>query len=247
MIRIPKDGTVQRVVVVIPTYNEAENLPLLVPRVLEQDPRIEILVVDDNSPDGTGKLADELAASTGRVQVLHRPQKQGLGAAYRAGIRRALDLGADAVVQMDADFSHPPETLPELLREIENHDVVLGSRYLNGITVVNWPIERILISYFGNWYARKVTGLRISDTTGGFRCMRREILEQIAFERIRADGYSFQIELNYRFQKRGARVKEIPFFFLDRRRGTSKLSLRIGLEALWIVWWLRLADLTGRL
>jgi dolichol-phosphate mannosyltransferase len=238
---------VQRVVVVIPTYNEAENLPLLVPRVLEQDPRITILVVDDNSPDGTGKLADELAASTGRVQVLHRAQKQGLGAAYRAGIRRALDLGADVVVQMDADFSHPPETLPELLREIESHDVVLGSRYLDGITVVNWPIERILISYFGNWYARKVTGLRISDTTGGFRCMRRELLEQIPFERIRADGYSFQIEMNYRFQKRGARVKEIPFFFLDRRRGTSKLTLRIGLEALWIVWWLRLADLIGRL
>jgi dolichol-phosphate mannosyltransferase len=238
---------VQRVVVVIPTYNEAENLPLLVPRVLEQDPRITILVVDDNSPDGTGKLADELAASTGRVQVLHRAQKQGLGAAYRAGMRRALDLGADVVVQMDADFSHPPETLPDLLREIESHDVVLGSRYLDGITVVNWPIERILISYFGNWYARKVTGLRISDTTGGLRCMRRELLEQIPFERIRADGYAFQIELNYRFQRRGARVKEIPFFFLDRRRGTSKLTLRIGLEALWIVWWLRLADLTGRL
>jgi len=237
---------VQRVVVVIPTYNEAENLPLLIPRVLEQDARITILVVDDNSPDGTGKLADELAASTGRVQVLHRAQKQGLGAAYRAGIRRALDLGADVVVQMDADFSHPPETLPELLREIESHDVVLGSRYLDGITVVNWPIERILISYFGNWYARKVTGLRISDTTGGFRCMRRELLEEIDFERIRADGYSFQIELNYRFQRRGARVKEIPFFFLDRRRGTSKLTLRIGLEALWIVWWLRLTDLIGR-
>ena len=236
-----------RVVVVIPTYNEAENLPLLVPRVLEQDPRISILVVDDSSPDGTGKLADELAASTQRVQVLHRTKKQGLGAAYRAGIRRALDLGADAVVQMDADFSHPPETLPELLREVERHDVVLGSRYLDGITVVNWPIERILISYFGNWYARTVTGLRISDTTGGFRCMRRTLLERIDFEHIRADGYSFQIELNYRFQHAGARVKEIPFFFLDRRRGTSKLTLRIGLEALWIVWWLRLADLTGRL
>ncbi len=238
---------VQRVIVVIPTFNEAENLPLLVPRVLEQDPRIEILVVDDSSPDGTGKLADELAAATGRLHVLHRTQKQGLGPAYRAGIRRALDLGADAVVQMDADFSHPPETLPILLREIESHDVVLGSRYLDGITVVNWPIERILISYFGNWYARKVTGLRISDTTGGFRCMRRATLEAIEFERIRADGYSFQIEMNYRFQKLGARVKEIPFFFLDRRRGTSKLTLRIGLEALWIVWWLRLADLTGRL
>jgi dolichol-phosphate mannosyltransferase len=215
--------------------------------VLEQDPRLEVLVVDDASPDGTGKLADELAAASPRVHVLHRSAKQGLGPAYRAGFRRALELGADAVVQMDADFSHPPEALPDLLREIESHDVVLGSRYLDGITVVNWPIERILISYFGNWYARKVTGLRISDTTGGFRCMRREALEGIGFERIRADGYSFQIEMNYRFQRRGLRVKEIPFFFLDRRRGTSKLTLRIGLEALWIVWWLRLADLTGRL
>jgi dolichol-phosphate mannosyltransferase len=238
---------VQRAVVVIPTYNEAENLPLLVPRVLEQDPRLHVLVVDDDSPDGTGKLADELAARQARVHVLHRSAKQGLGPAYRAGIRRALELGADAVVQMDADFSHPPEALPDLLREIESHDVVLGSRYLDGITVVNWPIERILISYFGNWYARKVTGLRISDTTGGFRCMRREALLQIGFEKIRADGYAFQIEMNYRFQKRGLRIKEIPFFFLDRRRGTSKLTLRIGLEALWIVWWLRLADLAGRL
>jgi dolichol-phosphate mannosyltransferase len=243
----PEGRFVQRVVVVIPTYNEAENLPLLVPRVLEQDPRLEVLVVDDASPDGTGKLADELAATSPRVHVLHRSAKQGLGPAYRAGFRRALELGADAVVQMDADFSHPPQALPDLLREIEGHDVVLGSRYLDGITVVNWPIERILISYFGNWYARKVTGLRISDTTGGFRCMRREALEGIGFERIRADGYSFQIEMNYRFQRLGLRVKEIPFFFLDRRRGTSKLTLRIGLEALWIVWWLRLADLTGRL
>ena len=237
----------QRIIVVIPTYNEAENLPLLVPRILEQDPRLEVLVVDDASPDGTGKIADDLALATGRVHALHRSQKQGLGPAYRAGLRRALDLGADAVLQMDADFSHPPDAIPTLLREIETHDVVLGSRYLNGITVVNWPIERILISYFGNWYARKVTGLRISDTTGGFRCIRRELLESIGFERIRANGYAFQIEMNYRFQKRGARIKEVPFFFLDRTRGTSKLSVRIGLEALWIAWWLRLADRLGRL
>jgi dolichol-phosphate mannosyltransferase len=148
---------------------------------------------------------------------------------------------------MDADFSHPPDAIPLLLREIESHDVVLGSRYLNGITVVNWPIERILISYFGNWYARRVTGLRISDTTGGFRCIRRELLEKIGFDRIRANGYAFQIEMNYRFQKHSARIKEVPFFFLDRTRGTSKLSFRIGLEALWIAWWLRLADLFGRL
>jgi dolichol-phosphate mannosyltransferase len=237
----------QRIIVVIPTYNEAENLPLLVPRVFEQDPRLEVLVVDDASPDGTGKLADDLALASGRVHVLHRTEKQGLGPAYRAGLRRALELGADAVLQMDADFSHPPDAIPLLLREIESHDVVLGSRYLNGITVVNWPIERILISYFGNWYARRVTGLRISDTTGGFRCIRRELLEKIGFDRIRANGYAFQIEMNYRFQKHSARIKEVPFFFLDRTRGTSKLSFRIGLEALWIAWWLRLADLFGRL
>jgi dolichol-phosphate mannosyltransferase len=237
----------QRIIAVIPTYNEAENLPLLVPRVLEQDPRLEVLVVDDDSPDGTGKIADELALASGRVHVLHRSQKQGLGPAYRAGLRRALELGADAVVQMDADFSHPPDAIPTLLREIETSDVVLGSRYLNGITVVNWPIERILISYFGNWYVRKVTGVRITDTTGGFRCIRRALLEKVGFERIRANGYAFQIELNYRFQKQGARIQEVPFFFLDRTRGASKLTVRIGLEALWIAWWLRLADLFGRL
>ena len=236
-----------RGIVVIPTYNEVENLPLIVPEVLEQDPRLEVLVVDDNSPDGTGGLADELAGSNDRVHVLHRPEKQGLGPAYRAGLRKALDLGADFVIQMDADFSHPPEILKVLVAEIEHHDVVLGSRYLNGITVVNWPIERILISYFGNWYARKITGLKITDATGGLRCVRRELLEKMGFERIKANGYAFQIEMNYRFVKCGARIKEIPFFFLDRTRGTSKLTLKIGLEALWLIWRLRIADAFGRL
>jgi dolichol-phosphate mannosyltransferase len=236
-----------RVLVVIPTYNEAENLPLLVPKVLERDARLEVLVVDDDSPDGTGRIADELAAREPRIHVLHRTAKAGLGAAYRAGLRRALDLGADFVVQMDADFSHPPEALSLLLEEIEQHDVVLGSRYLNGITVVNWPIERILISYFGNWYVRKVTGLPISDTTGGFRCIRSELLARTDFERIRSTGYAFQVELNYRFVKSGARIKEIPFFFVDRTRGESKLSLGIAVEALWIAWWLRIAHAIGRL
>jgi dolichol-phosphate mannosyltransferase len=238
---------VSRAIVVVPTYNEAENLPLLVPKILERDPRLEILVVDDDSPDGTGRIADELVAREPRVHVLHRTAKAGLGAAYRAGLRRALELGADFVIQMDADFSHPPEALTELLREIEEHDVVLGSRYLDGITVVNWPIERILISYFGNWYVRKVTGLPITDTTGGFRCIRAELLERIDFERIRSTGYAFQVELNYRFVKRRARIKEIPFFFVDRTRGDSKLSLGIAVEALWIAWWLRIADAIGRL
>jgi dolichol-phosphate mannosyltransferase len=236
-----------RAIVVIPTYNEAPNLPLLVPSVLAQDERIEVLVVDDDSPDGTGKLADELARSDARVHVLHRSAKQGLGEAYREGLARALELGADVVLQMDADFSHPPDALPQMLSEIESHDVVLGSRYLTGITVVNWPIERILLSYFGNWYARRVTGLPVSDATGGFRCIRRELLQRIGIEQIRSNGYAFQIELNYRIVRQGARIKELPFFFVDRTRGSSKLGLRIGLEALWIVWWLRLASLLGRI
>jgi len=236
-----------RVIAVVPTYNEIENLPLLLPQILQQDPRIEVLVVDDDSPDGTGKWAEEVSANEPRVHVLHRAAKEGLGKAYRAGLRMALDLGADFVIQMDADFSHPPETLRTMLAEIEDHDVVMGSRYLHGITVVNWPIERILLSYFGNRYARLITGLPITDMTGGFRCMRRSLLERIGLERIRSDGYAFQIEMNYRFFRQGARVKEIPFFFLDRTRGTSKLTLRIGLEALWVVWWLRIAGWLGRL
>lgn len=236
-----------RCIVVIPTYNEAENLPLLVPAVLAQDERLEVLIVDDDSPDGTGKRADDLALASPRVQVLHRPAKQGLGPAYRAGIARALELGADWVVQMDADFSHPPAMLTKMLEQIERHDVVSGSRYLEGITVVNWPIERILISYFGNAYVRRVTGLRITDTTGGFRFMRRELLERIGIEHVRANGYGFQIELNYRMAQAGARVLEIPFFFSDRRRGTSKLSWRIGFEAIWIAMRLRVADALGLL
>jgi dolichol-phosphate mannosyltransferase len=238
---------VSRVIVVVPTYNEAENLPLLIPQILGRDARLEVLVVDDGSPDGTGTIADESAAQDSRVHVLHRTTKGGLGAAYRAGLRHALDLGADFVIQMDADFSHPPDALNTLLAEIEDHDVVLGSRYLKGITVVNWPIERILVSYFGNWYARRVTGLPISDTTGGFRCIRAQLLQRVGFERIRSTGYAFQIELNYRFVRAGARIKEVPFFFVDRTRGDSKLNMRIGLEALWIVWWLRVADALGRL
>ncbi len=236
-----------RGIVVIPTYNEAENLPLIVPEVLAQDERLEVLVVDDDSPDGTGKIADELAASEDRVHVLHRPGKEGLGPAYRAGFARALALGADVIFQMDADFSHPPATIGTMLSELEDCDVVQGSRYLNGITVVNWPIERILISYFGNEYSKRITGLRLTDTTSGFRCIRRSLLERIPLDRIRSNGYAFQIEMNYHFMKRKARVKEIPFFFLDRTRGLSKLTPRIGLEALWMVWWLRIADALGRI
>lgn len=236
-----------RVIVIVPTYNEVENLALIATEILAQDTRIEVLVVDDNSPDGTGKVADELGEQTGRVHALHRPEKQGLGAAYRAGLSEALRLGADIVIQMDADFSHPPATIKEMLTEIEDHDIVTGSRYVNGITVVNWPIERILISHFANVYARFITGLSLTDATGGFRCIRRELLERIGFERIHSDGYAFQIEMNYRFDKYGARIKELPFFFVDRTRGESKLSLSIAFEALWVVWWLRIANALGRI
>jgi len=178
---------------------------------------------------------------------MHRPRKEGLGPAYRDGITRALELGADCVVQMDADFSHPPAMLPAMLDDIASYDVVSGSRYLEGITVVNWPIERILISYFGNAYVRRVTGLAVTDTTGGFRCMRREMLERISIQHVRANGYAFQIELNYRLARANARVKEIPFFFSDRRRGASKLTWQIGFEAVWIASRLRIADLLGLL
>ena len=184
-----------RAIVVVPTYNEAENLPLLIPKILERDARLEVLVVDDDSPDGTGRIADDFAARDPRIHVLHRAAKSGLGAAYRAGLRHALDLGADFVIQMAADFSHPPEALDLLLQEIEDHDVVLGSRYLNGITVVNWPIERILISYFGNVYAKKVLGsLPVMDATGGFKCWRREVLAALDLPGVRSNGYAFQIE-----------------------------------------------------
>ena len=237
-----------RCIVVVPTYNEIENIGLLVPQILEQDERFEVLVIDDDSPDGTGKEADTLCKRyPGRVHVLHRQQKEGLGPAYRDGFTRVLELGANLIVQMDADFSHPPAALNQMLEEIEDCDVVLGSRYLKGITVVNWPIERILISYFGNRYAKIATGLPISDITGGFRMMRRAMLERVGFERIGSNGYAFQIELNFRLHHFGARITEIPFFFLDRERGESKLTLRIAVEALWMVWWLRLAKLLGRL
>jgi dolichol-phosphate mannosyltransferase len=233
--------------VVVPTYNEAENLPRLVNEILAQHPALQVVVVDDDSPDGTGKLAEEIALATGRVHVVHRSGKLGLGSAYRAGFARALELGADPVIQMDADFSHPPALLPRMLEEIESADCVAGSRYLKGITVVNWPIERILISYFGNLYARRVAGLRVSDATGGFRCVRRAALERIRYQKIRSEGYAFQIEMNCRLERAGASIREIAFFFVDRERGISKLNLRIALEALWIVWWLRLAGSLGRL
>lgn len=238
----------RRALVIVPTFNERENLPRLVPSILAQDPRLEILVVDDNSPDGTGVLADEIAAEEPRVHVLHRAGKLGLGTAYLAGFRWGLDHGYDYLFEMDADFSHDPAHLPQFLDAIQRYDLVLGSRYLHGrVTVVNWPIGRLLLSYFANVYARWVTGLPVADATGGFKCFRREVLEAISLHRVESNGYAFQIEMSFRAWKRGFHIGEIPIMFVDRDIGESKMSKRIVREAVWRVWRLRWLSLIGRL
>lgn len=241
----PRTGTdlppIRTAVVVVPTYNEAENVGRLLPAILARDPRLSVLVVDDNSPDGTAAVVKGLPDFGGRILILERPLKQGLGAAYIAGFQWILaETDFDAVFEMDADFSHQPEALDEFLRQIETHDLVLGSRYLHGITVVNWPLRRLVLSVGANIYARLVTGMGIKDSTGGFKCFRRATLEALPLAGIKSDGYSFQIELNYHCWRRGMRIKEIPIMFVDRQVGVSKMSRRIIVEAMWMVWALRL-------
>ncbi|MDH3289855.1 MAG: polyprenol monophosphomannose synthase [Gemmatimonadota bacterium] len=237
-----------RALVIIPTYNEAKNLPQIVPLILKQDPRIEVLVVDDNSPDGTGRLADELAEREPRVHVMHREGKKGLGTAYRAGFRWALERDYEYVFEMDADFSHDPKHLPEFLHAAKEADLVLGSRYLDGrVTVVNWPIPRLMLSYAANVYARLITGLNVADATGGFKCFRRGVLAGIDLDAVKSNGYSFQIEMSLRAARRGFRIKEIPIVFVDRTEGHSKMSGAIIREAVWMVWRLRLQVLFRRL
>ena len=231
----------ERALVVIPTYNEAVNLPSLVPQILAQDPRLEVLVVDDASPDGTGRLVDEMAQGTARVHALHREAKLGLGTAYIAGFQWALQRGYDYVFEMDADFSHDPAHLAEFLRAIVNADLVLGSRYLGGkVTVVNWPIGRLMLSYWANVYARWVTGLRIWDLTGGFKCFRRRVLEAIDLSKVRSNGYAFQIEMSVRAWRKGFKLAEVPIVFVDRTEGQSKMNRKIVREAIWVVPRLRL-------
>lgn len=238
----------ERGLVIIPTYNERENIVRLVPMVLAQDPRLDVLIIDDASPDGTGEVAERMSAEDPRVQVLRRPGKLGLGTAYLEGFRRGLEQGYAYLFEMDADFSHDPAHLPQFLEAIEKYDVVLGSRYLEGrVTVVNWPIGRLLLSYFANIYARIVTGLPIADATGGYKCFRREVLEAIDLDRVESEGYSFQIEMSFRAWKKGFRIGEIPIVFADRDVGESKMSRRIIWEAVWRVWKLRLLDLFGKL
>lgn len=236
-----------KALVIIPTYNERENLTELLRQIFALGLDLEVLIVDDNSPDGTGDLADQMAAADPRVHVLHRAGKMGLGSAYVAGFRYALDRDYEAIFEMDADFSHNPESLPVFLKELEQADLVLGSRYLHGVTVVNWPLSRLILSYAANVYSRVITGMNIKDATGGYKCFRRQVLESIDWSRVKSDGYGFQIEINFKAYRKGFRIKEIPILFVDRRAGESKMSRKIVWEAAYMVWRLRILDIIGAL
>jgi dolichol-phosphate mannosyltransferase len=237
-----------KVLVIIPTFNEHENLVELLRQIFAQPiADLHVLIVDDNSPDGTGDLAEELKAKDPRVDVMHRPGKLGLGSAYVAGFRYALGRGYDAVFEMDADFSHSPDSLPDFLKELADADLVVGSRYLHGVTVVNWPLLRLVLSYGANLYTRIITGLPIKDATGGFKCFRRQVLEALDLDRVKSDGYGFQIEINFKAWRKRFRIREIPILFVDRRAGVSKMSRRIVWEAAFMVWRLRVLDLLGAL
>lgn len=237
-----------RALVIVPTYNEAENIPELVPAILAQGPMFEVLIVDDNSTDGTGDLVESIRKTEPRLHCLHRPGKLGLGTAYVDGFRWALQHDYDFIFEMDADFSHDPNSLPDFIRAAEETpaDLVLGSRYLNGVTVVNWPLSRLILSYGANVYTKLITWLPVNDATGGFKCFRRRVLETLDLDHVRSDGYGFQIEMSFKAWRKGFRVKEIPITFTDRRVGISKMNRRIIWEAMWLVWWLRLAATFGR-
>jgi len=237
----------KKALIIFPTYNEKENIELIANAVLPLDERINILIVDDNSPDGTGAIADKMAANDSRINVLHRENKEGLGRAYLAGFKWALENKFDYIFEMDADFSHDPKFVPDFLKAIEEYDLVLGSRYISGVNVINWPMGRLLLSYYANMYTRIVTGLNVRDATGGFKCFRREVLETIDLDAVRSNGYIFQIEVSMRVWKKGFKIKEIPIVFADRVLGQSKMSKKIVREAIWKVWYLRLMSILGKL
>ena len=225
-----------KTLVIVPTYNERDNLPRLAERIMAQPVGAELLVVDDNSPDGTGKLADDLAAQNPRVHVLHRPGKQGLGRAYCAGFKWALERDYELILEMDGDFSHDPNAIPELVKAAEDADLVLGTRYKHGIRVINWPLRRLMLSMSAAKYVQIVTGMPFTDPTGGYKCFRRRALQSIDLDAIRSNGYSFQIELTHKIWRQGMRIGEVPITFTDRFQGSSKMSSKIVREAFWMVW-----------
>lgn len=233
--------------VVIPTYNEVENLPELIPTILEFEERFEVLVVDDNSPDGTARLVREMMHTESRIHLIERKSKMGLGTAYVAGFRYALERQFDYIFEMDADFSHDPAELHNLFKKAQECDLVIGSRYISGVNVVNWPMRRLILSYSANLYTRIITGMPVRDATSGFKCFRREVLEHINLDAIHSNGYAFQIEMDFLAWKKGFRVCEIPIVFVDRRVGTSKMSKNIVYEAAWVVWKLKFRSLFSKI
>lgn len=236
-----------KALLIIPTYNEIENIGRIIPAALSQSPDLQILVMDDNSPDGTGAAVKKMMESEPRIQLIERPGKMGLGSAYVTGFKYALENGFDYVLEMDADFSHNPADLPRLLESARNKDLVIGSRYCQGVNIVNWPIKRLLISYFASKYVRMITGMPVKDPTGGFKCFNRKVLEAIDLDRILSDGYAFQIEMNFRAWVKGFRVHEIPIVFTERLNGVSKMSRHIVWEAAWMVWRLQAMKILGML
>lgn len=236
----------KRSLIIIPTYNEADNVSKIIPEVLAQDEGFNVLIVDDNSPDGTAKLVKEMQKTNLRIHLIERPNKLGLGTAYVAGFRYALTHGFDLVFEMDADFSHDPKSLVKLLAKAGEYDLVIGSRYISGVNVVNWPMRRLILSYSANLYTRIITGLPVKDATAGFKCYRRAVLESFDLDLIKSNGYSFQIETNYLAWKHGFRVCEVPIVFTDRREGVSKMSKHIVYEAAWMVWKLKFRGLFSK-
>ncbi|HPG39043.1 MAG TPA: polyprenol monophosphomannose synthase [bacterium] len=237
-----------KILVIIPTYNERQNIEKLLEKITSQNiAGLDILVIDDNSPDGTGECVTALAQSNPRLYVLRREGKQGLGTAYVAGFRYALQHGYDLIIEMDADFSHDPNELKNLIAGTDRFDLVIGSRYINGVNVINWPLSRLMLSMGASLYTRLITGLPLHDCTSGFKCFKRQVLEAIDLDSIQSDGYSFQIEMHFKAWKKGFKLGEIPIIFYDRTAGTSKMSKKIVREAIWVVWQLKLASLTGRL
>lgn len=236
-----------RTLVIIPTYNEKENIEKIIDAVLSQHESIEMLIIDDNSPDGTADIVKSIMKSNRRVRIKERKKKLGLGTAYVAGFKYAIENNYDYVFEMDADFSHDPADINRFIEGIESNDLIIGSRYSDGVSVVNWPIKRLLLSYFANVYAKIVTGVPVHDLTAGFKCYRVEFLRKIDLNRIKSDGYGFQIEIDVKIYKNGGRVREIPVIFRDRVDGYSKMNRKIIWEAFWLVWRLRILSILGKL
>jgi len=236
-----------KTLIIIPTYDEIKNIQKLIPDIIELYPNMDILVVDDNSPDGTGERVEEMGKLDKRIKVIRRNGKMGLGTAYCEGFKYMLENGYDLAIQMDADYSHDPKVIRDFIENIEENDLVIGSRYITGVNVINWPMQRLILSFFANTYTRIVTGMPVRDATGGFKCFRREVLESIDLKKIRSNGYAFQIEMNFKTFKKGYRIKEIPIVFVDRIEGTSKMSKKIVREAVTMVWKLRIRSILGLL